>query len=214
MDENIITSSVKWVDGKRIMCLSGSTLTFHRQIQKRIVLRRKTPLAAVDFNSSDPRNYFKSIWNRQVDIRNLLESGVFKKDTYQKYLNGEIDRFQIEKELKPNLIGTRSSISGLYLTKLDRYLTAEEAFDEGFITKNLFLELIQRAVSSGIYITRSEDDPSELKIHQFDKIEDYLINKYSDSTKHNEEFIEDLKKRLKTSINSVIGFGKKTKNDP
>ena len=25
--------SVKWVDGKRIMCLSGSTLTFHRQIQ-------------------------------------------------------------------------------------------------------------------------------------------------------------------------------------
>ena len=29
-------------------------------------------------------------------------------DTYQKYLNGEIDRFQIEKELKPNLIGTRN----------------------------------------------------------------------------------------------------------
>ena len=50
---------------------------------------------------------------------------------------------------------SRSSISGLYLTKLDRYLTAEEAFDEGFITNNLFLELIERAVSSGIYITRS-----------------------------------------------------------
>ena len=97
------------------------------------------------------------------------------------------------------------------MTKLDRYLTAEEAFDEGFITQNLFLDLIQRAVSSGIYIGRS-DGSNDLKIHQFDKIEDHLIKKYDDSSKYEEDFIEELKTKLKTSINSVYGFGKKQRN--
>lgn len=68
--------------------------------------------------------------------------------------------------------------------------------------------------SAPIWKPFSEDNPTELKIHQFDKIEEYLINKYSDSTKYDQEFIEDLKKRLKTSINSVFGFGKKQRNVP
>ena len=44
------------------------------------------------------------IWPRSLNIL-IVKLWL---DTYQKYLNGEIDRFQIEKELKPNLIGTRN----------------------------------------------------------------------------------------------------------
>ena len=49
------------------------------------------------------------------------------------------------------IVGTRGSINGIYLEKLDKYLGLEEAREEKFISEEEYIQLTSRALSSGIF---------------------------------------------------------------
>ena len=54
----------------------------------------------IDFTIKYERAIFKTAWNREVDVRKLIELDLLEPEQFLSYLNGELDRFKIEESIK------------------------------------------------------------------------------------------------------------------
>ena len=54
----------------------------------------------IDFTVNDERAIFKTAWNREVDVRKLIELDLLEPDHYLSYLDGELERYKIEEHIK------------------------------------------------------------------------------------------------------------------
>ena len=52
---------------------------------------------------NDSRVLFKTAWNREVDVRKLVELDLLEPELFLSYWNGELDRFKFEENIKGKL---------------------------------------------------------------------------------------------------------------
>ena len=74
------------------------------KIPVRIRIKKKDdPKSQIDFTVNDSRVLFKTAWNREVDVRKLVELDLLEPELFLSYWNGELDRFKLEENIKGKL---------------------------------------------------------------------------------------------------------------
>ena len=75
------------------------------KIPVRIRIKKKEDQKSrIDFTVNDSRVLFKTAWDREVDIRKLIELDLLQPELFLSYWNGELERFNLEESIKGKLL--------------------------------------------------------------------------------------------------------------
>ena len=54
----------------------------------------------IDFEVKDARAFFKTAWNRSVDVRRLIQLDLLEPERFLSYWEGKLGRFDVEESIK------------------------------------------------------------------------------------------------------------------
>ena len=54
----------------------------------------------IDFEVKDARAFFKTAWNRSVDVRRLIQLDLLEPEKFLSYWEGKLGRFDVEESIK------------------------------------------------------------------------------------------------------------------